>query len=81
MVDRKTGSCHCGSVKFEVTLRDGLKNARRCNCSLCRRKGAIMADIDKVQSTIDWFPKTTLRDGLKKMWDAMENGNGPAIIG
>ncbi len=47
MVDRKTGSCHCGSVKFEVTLRDGLKNARRCNCSLCRRKGAIMADIEE----------------------------------
>ena len=42
---------------------------------------AIMADIDKVQSTIDWFPKTTLKDGLKKMWDAMENGNGPGIIG
>ena len=42
---------------------------------------AIMADIDKVQSTIDWFPKTTLKDGLKKMWDAMENGNGTGIIG
>ena len=33
---------------------------------------AIMANIDKVQATIDWFPKTTLKDGLKKMWDAME---------
>ena len=32
---------------------------------------AIMADIDKVLATIDWFPKTTLKDGLKKMWDAM----------
>ena len=42
---------------------------------------AIMADIDKVQSTIDWFPKTTLKDGLKKMWDAMENGTGSGIIG
>ena len=35
---------------------------------------AIMADIDKVQATIDWFPKTTLKDGLRRMWDAMENG-------
>lgn len=35
---------------------------------------AIMADIDKVQSTIDWSPKTNLRQGLKRMWDAMENG-------
>ena len=33
---------------------------------------AIMADIDKVQSTIDWFPKTTLKQGLKRMWDSME---------
>lgn len=36
---------------------------------------AIMADIDKVQSTIDWFPKTTLKQGLKRMWDSFENGN------
>ena len=35
---------------------------------------AIMADIDKVQATIDWFPKTTLKDGLRRMWDAMGNG-------
>jgi UDP-glucose 4-epimerase len=35
---------------------------------------AIMADIDKVQSTIDWFPKTTLKQGLKRMWDSMDIG-------
>lgn len=35
---------------------------------------AIIADIDKVQSTIDWSPKTNLRQGLKRMWDAMGNG-------
>ena len=35
---------------------------------------AIMADIDKVQSTIDWYPRTNLKDGLKSMWDAMGNG-------
>jgi len=35
---------------------------------------AIMADIDKIQSTIDWFPKTTLKQGLKRMWDSMEGG-------
>ena len=41
----KKGSCHCGSVIFEVELEDGLQNLRRCNCSLCRRKGAIMASV------------------------------------
>lgn len=34
------GSCHCGAVKFEV--RTALTPAARCNCSLCRRKGALM---------------------------------------
>lgn len=34
------GSCHCGAVKFEV--RSPVTPAARCNCSLCRRKGALM---------------------------------------
>jgi hypothetical protein len=34
------GSCHCGAVKFEV--RTPVAPAARCNCSLCRRKGALM---------------------------------------
>jgi hypothetical protein len=34
------GSCHCGTVKFEV--RTDVLPASRCNCSLCRRKGALM---------------------------------------
>ncbi len=45
MTEEKTGRCHCGSVKFKVTLRNGLENVRRCNCSLCRRKGALMASV------------------------------------
>ncbi|MBI0329484.1 GFA family protein [Burkholderia plantarii] len=35
------GSCHCGAVRFEV--RTPLAPATRCNCSLCRRKGALMS--------------------------------------
>lgn len=45
MVEVKTGKCHCGAVEFEVTLDNGLENIRRCNCSLCRRKGALMAGV------------------------------------
>ena len=37
------GSCHCGSVRFEVRNQQALQNLMRCNCSLCRRRGAIMA--------------------------------------
>lgn len=35
------GACHCGAVRFEVTLSDGLNSARRCNCSMCRMRGAV----------------------------------------
>lgn len=35
------GACHCGAVKFEVEA--AVTPALRCNCSLCRRKGALMS--------------------------------------
>ncbi|QGZ65252.1 GFA family protein [Paraburkholderia acidisoli] len=35
------GACHCGAVKFEVET--ALESAVRCNCSLCRRRGALMS--------------------------------------
>lgn len=38
-----TGQCHCGAVKFRVRLLDGLRRVARCNCSMCRMKGAVMA--------------------------------------
>jgi hypothetical protein len=39
------GSCHCGAVAFSVELTDGFANLRRCNCTLCKRKGAVMASV------------------------------------
>lgn len=43
MVDEMVvqAACHCGRVRFEVTLTDGLNTARRCDCSLCRMRGAV----------------------------------------
>ena len=37
------GSCHCGRIRFEVDLPEGLVDPRHCNCSMCRRRGAIVA--------------------------------------
>jgi hypothetical protein len=37
----RTGGCHCGAVRFEVDLVDGLHTARRCDCSFCRMRGAV----------------------------------------
>ena len=38
--------CHCGSVELELTLPDGIVNPRRCDCSICRRKGAVVGSVD-----------------------------------
>ena len=34
-------TCHCGAVELQVKLADGLNTAQRCDCSFCRRRGAI----------------------------------------
>ena len=35
------GTCHCGAVKFEVTMEPPTK-AYACNCSICRRAGWLL---------------------------------------
>ncbi|MBU2191746.1 MAG: GFA family protein [Alphaproteobacteria bacterium] len=35
------GACHCGTVRLRVSLTDGLRSARRCDCSYCRMRGAV----------------------------------------
>lgn len=36
------GSCHCGTVRFTVKLTNALHTVRRCNCSFCRMRGAVV---------------------------------------
>ncbi|USI73545.1 GFA family protein [Sphingomonas morindae] len=36
------GQCHCGTVRFKAALTDGLATARRCTCSYCRMRGAVV---------------------------------------
>lgn len=38
-------SCHCGGVELHIDLPDGLVGIRRCNCSLCARRGAAVASV------------------------------------
>jgi len=38
-------SCHCGAVVLELDLPDGIVDPRRCDCSICRRKGAVVASV------------------------------------
>jgi len=39
--------CHCGAVVLELQLPDGIVDPRRCNCSLCRRRGAIVGAVPR----------------------------------
>ena len=45
------GKCHCGSVKFTINTK--IRDLRRCNCSMCSRKGFVMgtALIDQLTIT------------------------------
>lgn len=47
------GQCHCGSVKFTVHLEQGLQNPMRCNCSICKRHGAVMGFVELEDFVID----------------------------
>lgn len=46
-------ACHCGTVRFALRLTDGLRTARRCNCSYCRMRGAVAvsANLHDIQVT------------------------------
>jgi hypothetical protein len=37
-----TAACHCGAVRFRVRLSDGFDSRRRCTCSFCRMRGAVV---------------------------------------
>lgn len=41
-------TCHCGAVEISAHLGEALTEARRCDCSFCRRRGApaVMVPVD-----------------------------------
>lgn len=36
------GFCHCRGIQFSVSLGNGLSGIRRCNCSFCSMRGAVV---------------------------------------
>ena len=36
--------CHCGKIEIEIDT--DLKTLSKCNCSICKRKGAVMAMVE-----------------------------------
>jgi hypothetical protein len=47
---RYEGSCHCGNIAFEV--EGDFKEAIDCNCSLCRRRGGLLAFVPRDKLTL-----------------------------
>ena len=39
--------CHCGAVEAEINASQELEKIMRCNCSMCKRKGVILKNINK----------------------------------
>ena len=44
-------TCHCGEVVAEINLQN-IEKAIRCNCSICKRKGALMYMVKNEEFTI-----------------------------
>ena len=61
MADAKTynGSCHCGAVRF--TAEADLSQTMTCNCSMCRRSGAIYAFVPAASFHLE-TPEDALHD-------------------
>ena len=56
------GSCHCGQVRFEVTM--DLDHVRVCDCSLCRKRGALNHRVEQE----DFHPLTSLDEMTLYQW-------------
>lgn len=44
------GSCHCGRVAF--TVRADIDHVRSCDCSICRRRGALLHRVEEGDLTL-----------------------------
>lgn len=42
-----TGACHCGRTMFEVELETKIDHVRVCDCSVCRKRGALNFRVPK----------------------------------
>ncbi len=63
------GSCHCGRVRFRVTAT--IDHVRVCDCSICRRRGALNFRVQKGQLELDtpWEDLTLYQWGSKTAKD------------
>jgi hypothetical protein len=49
---RHRSTCHCGAVELELTMENGIDNPRRCDCSMCRRRGTVICSTPLANLTV-----------------------------
>ena len=50
-LQKYSGGCHCGKVRYEVTL-DLSQPVISCNCSMCGRSGTMLAFVPATQFSL-----------------------------
>lgn len=48
MPNKLSAQCHCGAVVFNIELVNGFETVRRCNCSFCRMRGAVVVSASEI---------------------------------
>ena len=66
VLPRQRLTCHCGAVVIELDLPDGIVDPRRCDCSICRRKGAIVASVPLKRGLPGGHQSTPARRGASQ---------------
>ena len=72
-------TCHCGSVEAEINLDGDLAKVIKCNCSICKRRGAIMSMVknedfkivkgeDQLTQSFFTLSKQTLTTFIRKLF-------------
>lgn len=52
MTSRYQGGCHCGAVRFELSLTEPIAALLNCNCSVCTKKGILHTPVEDDQFSL-----------------------------
>ena len=79
----RSGSCHCGAVRFEVDAPDPLR-VQRCNCSICTKSGFLHLIVPRARFRIvageDRLTTYTFNTGVAKHYFCATCGMKPFYV-
>jgi len=60
--EKHSGGCHCGAVRYEVSVpggdNNGLGTVIECNCSICQKRGLLLFFVQPDQFKLTAQPKS-----------------------